>query len=170
MTIGAVKVSAASREVDNMDIQNQLLNLCQSLISECELWGAKSHQVEKQIELISDLLKSNSDNNPVPVGAQLTDGETYYSHIYHDQYEEWVNGEWVRCGYVPTDLYPVDQMDSKRNEIASLKNCILNLVRQKNTAKGKIDKAYLILSQDNSNNFNTLMRKIDGAKDALKGN
>lgn len=101
-----VKVNAANQGLNNMDIQNQLLSLCQSLVSEYELWGAKFDQAEKQIEIIADLLKSNGDSNPVPGHAQLTD-ETYYNHIYHDQYEEWVNGEWVRCGYVPTDLYPV---------------------------------------------------------------
>lgn len=94
-----------------------------------------------------------------------------------DLFREKLEKGHIRNGVikVDTEITPqthpqaVDQMDSKRNEIASLKNCILNLVRQKNTANGKIDKAYLILNQDNGNNFNTLMRKIDSAKDALKG-
>lgn len=43
----------------------------------------------------------------IPRGAELTDGESYYCHLYHDQYEMWNGIEWVRCNFVPTDLVAI---------------------------------------------------------------
>ena len=71
-------------------------------------WEDITSVEDKQRQLICTYCdERKTESLEIPFGADFTDGESYYSHIYHDKYEEWINGEWVECEYVPTGLVAV---------------------------------------------------------------
>ena len=84
-------------------------------------------------------------------------------------FEEWwdENGELYRRP-TPGERYSFEAgQQSKQAEIDALKDCITNLVKQKNKANAKLDNIQEIVELKTSGSFTSVLRKIDAISEEL---
>lgn len=81
--------------------------------------------------------------------------------------------EWMAKNYGgafdmphPREAYEAGQQ-SKQAEIDALKDCITNLVKQKNKANAKLDNIQEIVELKTSGSFTSVLRKIDAISEEL---
>ena len=59
------------------------------------------------------------------------------------------------------------ELNVARTEISALKECILELVKQKNKANAKLENIQEIIEMRSSGSFTSVMRKIDAISEEL---
>ena len=83
-------------------------------------------------------------------------------------FEEWYKEakKTNDCGFTAKDFFESGQQ-SKQAEIDALKDCITNLVKQKNKANAKLDNIQEIIELKTSGSFTSVLRKIDAISEEL---